>query len=468
MMKLNLTLTLKCLLFFLLTCLILIDAQKTNAQSVCTTPNATIYGLTSNGAIYPITVSNAAVGSVIKNTSYSGNSPSNSNAISYNSTNGKFYYFKRNVGSSPTEFVSYDPATATVAALNSTTPFAVRTHTAAITADGKGYYTVATNGSLSYYDIINNTWTLITNQIYDEKGNNVSLVIQSQNAGDVAFDGNGNLWIVTSNNSNYGVYCLLNPPKTFVSSLTVYQRVDPSSTTPSGNSFAGIAFNSTGQIYMSTYSNDQLYRLENDLTLTYIGSFSVTNIGNDLTSCVFPMAVLPVTWIDFSAILKNNKEVNLSWQIAEKPYAGFYVQNSHDGKTWSDIAFVESLESDVEGKIYKYTHKNPAAGQNYYRIKTLNELRKERYSEVNAVLVKQGGSEVAIWPNPASENINISGSMDQLRTVRIFDLSGRIQLNAQLIPGENTIAVNKLKSGTYMLMIYSANGTKESKTFIKQ
>lgn len=468
MMKMILIFTRNRKTLFLLLAVCLMAVTEINAQ-VCASPATTIYGLTGNGEIYPINVSNAAIGTVVKNSTYSGNTPNKSNSLAYNSTNGKFYYFKRNVGgSAPIEFVSYDPATATVTVLTTSTSCTGETHTGCVTADGLGYYTFDTDANLSYYNILTNTWTFITNVFKDQDGNDVTSVIKSQNAGDCAFDGNGNLWLVTSDNNNFGVYVLTNPPKTAVSSLTLYRRVSPTTSTPSGKSIAGIAFNPSGQIFMATKNDNRLYRLENNLSLTFIGTFSVSDIGNDLTSCVFPLAVLPVTWVDFSAILKNNKEVKLSWQIAEKPYAGFYVQHSQDGKTWTDIAFEATLETDVEGKVYTYTHQSPVTGQNFYRIKTLNELGKERYSEVKAVMLKQPGAAVTLWPNPASDYLNISGSNDQLRNVRIYDLSGRMQVNAQLKPGESSVSVTMLKSGTYMLSVYAADGSKESKTFIKQ
>lgn len=469
MMKLILILTRNCHATFLLLVVCMGFITGANAQIVCATPETVIYGLTGSGAIYPINVSNASLGTVVKNTTYPGNSPNKANGLAYNSTNGKFYYFKRNVGgSSPIEFVSYDPATATVTVLSTTTTCLKEVHTGCITADGLGYYTVDTDANLCYYNIVTNTWTFITSTITDQNGNNVSDVIRDQSAGDIAFDGNGNLWFVTSNSSNYGVYCLLNPPKTTVAGVTVYRRVNPSTATPSNNSIAGIAFNPSGQIFMATKNDNRLYRLENNLSTTFIGTFSVSDVGNDLTSCVFPLGVLPITWMNFSAALKNEKEVKLSWQIAEKPYAGFKIQYSHDGKTWSELAFVTTKDADTEGQEYSFTHANPSRGQNYYRIITLNELGRESYSEINAVFLKGKHENITIWPNPASGYINISSDNYTVRNVMIFDLAGRMHLNKQVLPGNSTIPVSSLKSGNYLITVHYPDGTKQTNTFIKQ
>ena len=76
--------------------LFLAGTHKSEAQ-ICASPATTIYGLANTGAIYPINVNDASVGTVIKNTTYAGNAVNRANGLGYNNANGKFYYFKRNV-----------------------------------------------------------------------------------------------------------------------------------------------------------------------------------------------------------------------------------------------------------------------------------------------------------------------------------------------------------------------------------
>ncbi len=442
--------------------------KKTGAQ-ICSSPGTIIYGLTGTGAIYPITVSTATVGSAVKNTTYSGNSASKANGLAYNSTNGKFYYFKRNVGVSPQEFVSYDPATATVSVL-ATSTCAAEVHTGCITADGLYYYTIDVNANMNCYNIVTNTWTYITSSITDQFGNNVSTVIQNQNAGDIAFDGNGNLWVVTSSSTNWGVYSIAGPlPTTPVAGLTANRRVNPTTATPSGNSIAGIAFNPSGQIFMATKNDNRLYRLENNLSLTWMGTFGVSDVGNDLTSCAFPFAVLPITWIHFDAKSAKDNEVAVEWKIGEKPYSGFYVQRSPDGKTWKDIAFIKIEVTDVEGKMYQYTDRNPQAGENYYRIKTNNENNRESFSPIKVVSINSVvRSHVNIWPNPASDQLSIESENAGARRVSIYDLAGRMHMDKQFTNAQNNLNISSLKPGAYLVTIQLADGRTENKKLIKQ
>lgn len=444
------------------------SVNKTAAQ-ICADPATIIYGLAGNGAIYPITVSSATVGTAVKNTTYTGNAPSKANGLAYNSTNGKFYYFKRNVGATPQEFVSYDPATATVTIL-ATSTCAAEVHTGCITADGLYYYTIDVNANMNCYNIVTNTWTFITSSFVDQFGSNVSTVIQNQSAGDIAFDGNQNLWMVTSSATNYGVYCIsATLPKTPVASITAFRRVNSTTATPSGNSIAGIAFNPSGQIFMATKNDNRLYRLENNLSLTFLGTFGISDVGNDLTSCAFPLSVLPITWIHFSAASNTKNEVDLAWQIGEKPFSGFHIQHSTDGRTWNDISFVTIEATDIEGMTYHFTDRNPVRGQNYYRIKTTNETGKNSYSPVKVVAITSGiSTSLSIWPNPAAEYISVSGENTSVQRIRIYDLAGRLHVDKTFAGSQNTVNISSLKSGAYLVSLQLADGRNENKKLIKQ
>ncbi len=451
---------------FLFTFFVLLKANKAPAQ-ICADPAGVIYGLTGNGAIYPVNVSNASTGAVIKNTSYPGNSASKSNGLAYNSNSGKFYYFKRNVGTTPQEFVSYDAGTSTVSILPTSTCTS-EVHTGCITADGKYYFTIDIDANLNRYDIINNQWMKITSSFTDQFGNNVSTVIKDQNAGDIAFDGNGNLWIITSSSTNFGVYMLPAPlPSSAVAGVTVTRRVAPTTATPSGNMIAGIAFNPTGQIFMSTKNDNLLYRLENNLSLTLLGTLSVSDVGNDLTSCAYPLGVLPVTWTSFDASLISQARVSLNWSVAEKGNTGFAVQHSRDGINWDEISFIEPAPGNREIQTYSFLHEDPATGKNYYRLLSAESTGKLNYSVVKLVIVSGTAIPVKLWPNP------VIGGFVQLRTenntgakVSIYDLAGRLQLSKQMLPGESGIATHTLTRGTYLITVVTQQGSVHNQKLI--
>ncbi len=445
----------------------------TQGGSVCTNPKSIIYGLTANGAIYPINVNTGIVGSALKNTTYSGNSVQNANGLGYNSVNGKFYYFKRNATSSPEEFVSFDPALNIVTVLASSGA-STQTHTGCVTADGTGYYMIDMNANLYYYNIASNTWTKITSAFTDQLGNNVANVIKLQNAGDIAIDGTGSLWIITSSSSNYGVYRLESPlPVESIPYAAVTRLVNPNTATPSGNMIAGIAFNQSGQIFLSTKNDDKLYRLETNLTTTYLSTFSVSDVGNDLTSCNYPIADLPVTWISFDVTLKNNDNAELGWEVNEINNKGFYVQHSKDGTNWDDITFIQSMSDGKVDRVhtYTYTQYNIGAGKHYYRIKQQDIDGKESYSTIKVLNVNSREASVSIWPNPARDNISIQNDGTEgnvFNKARLFDQTGKLIIEKALVPGINFMNMISLNSGMYILQLSGTERNAYTQKIIKQ
>lgn len=435
---------------------------------VCSSPGTTIYGLTGAAGIYPITVSNAATGAKI-NPAYPNPAPNQANAIGYNSINGKFYYFKINPGVGGQQFFSYDP-TLNVYTTLATSPITVSVHSGCVTWNGAGYYCTDINGNLFYYNILLNTWTTITSNIVDQNNNNVSTVIQSQSAGDMATDGHGNLWFVTSSSSNYGLYEIKTPvPTTATATVTCTKIIDPSTATPGGSSFAGMAFSTTGQVYLSTITgDDKLYLLQSNLTLSYIGTFTVSGVGNDLTSCNFPLTVLPVIWQSFSAQLQSNGQVLLSWVISKQVQnKGFGVEYSRDGNHWEELVFIPDAGGQQEETSYSYIHPAPFPGKNFYRIRQVDFNGSQTWSETRTIDI-QSNVVVSCSPNPARDMIQVHTNSSMLgATLRIFDQSGR-PLRQSILTGETSaLNIGSLPAGLYIVHIQSVNGDIRNARFTK-
>lgn len=451
--------------------LILTTSTHSQVSLVCTDPTNTIYGLTNAGGIYAINSNTAATTSTVKNTTYPGNTPSSANGLGYNSFNTQFYYFKRNVKSSPQEFVSFNPALNLVTILaNSTCTDEI--HTGCVSFNGAGYYTIDVQGTLHYYNIASNTWTFITSKIVDQFGADVSAVIQTQNAGDMAIDGLGRIWLVTSSDANWGLYRFAAPmPTAPVAQITVTRMIAPTQATPTGRSFAGIAFKPDGRIFMSTRADNRLYLLQNNTTLTFIGSFTTSNAGNDLTSCSFPAAVLPVVWKNFEVTEKNNT-VSLNWEVAEDGHnKGYYIQHSLNGSDWQDITFIPVKNGGEVVRDYTYSYINNLNGTQYYRIKQVEMDEKVSYSEVRTIVLKNDKQAVSVWPNPATDNIrivNTTGNNNYFTKAQLFDLSGKIMLERKLQGNSNTISIQDIPAGAYLIRVQSTDGTIYNQKIIKQ
>ena len=449
---------------------VLLLAPQADQAQICANPGTIIYGLTNSGFIYPINAGTANVGAVI-NPGYSGNNPGASNGIGYNPTNGRFYFFKRNTDQSPQEFCVFDPGTMGYT-IKASCPAINAINTGCVTNTGLGYYTIDVNGNLYYYDILLNTWTFITGNLIDQFNNNFSGIIATHSSGDIAIDGGGNLWIICSSSTEFGLYKLSAPlPTTVKASLTLRRLLVPTTPTPTGNSFAGIAFNPTGQIFLSTSADNRLYRLENNYSLTSLGVFSLNNVGGDLTSCNFPLGVLPIKWESFTAALNSSGDVVLNWTVSnEVNNPAYYIEHSTDGHLWQSLGTIRS-NKDI-GAIDKeiFTHFTPGPGIHQYRIRQISLSGQFIYSEIRTVNIKSSG-QLAIWPNPGKDLIYIQGEItgdDRLVTARIFDQLGKLAKEVSIKPGINTVDIRSLKQGLYIVQIQLPKGSIINQKLIKQ
>ena len=376
------------------------------SAQVCANANTTVYGLKNDGMIYPITLATAAVGAAI-NPAYPGNSPSSANAMGYNSVNGKFYYFKRNADQSPQEFISFNPV-GNIYTILASCPSSNNIRTGCINTTGTGYYCIDLNATLYYYDIAGNSWKQITSTYFNQFGANVSAALVAHSSGDIAIDGYGDMWFLCSAANDFGLFKFSAPlPTAAVASITAYQKIAPTTPTPTSNTFAGICFNPSGQIYMSTIGDDKLYRLNNNLTLTLMGTLTVSGVGNDLASCSYPLSVLATTLKNFLVEAKSDQLTKLTWTVGNQSnYKEFYIEYSSDGQKWQTVGFVSANTDPSASGEYTYTDFSLANGRKYYRIRQVDQNNQSIYSETKFIEVNTKLA-ISLSPNPCKGILNL-------------------------------------------------------------
>lgn len=75
---------------------------------------------------------------------------------------------------------------------------------------------------------------------------------------------------------------------------------------------------------------------------------------------------------------------------------------------------------------------------------------------------------VVLYPNPSKEQLQINSSEQQITTLRVLDLNGRVlQVPFKLNGNNATLSTSHLANGTYLLEIFSQD-QKGSKLFSVQ
>ncbi len=205
--------------------------------------------------------------------------------------------------------------------------------------------------------------------------------------------------------------------------------------------------------------------------------------GADFSLVIHPFvctdAVLPIHLLSFNASRQGNTNV-VNWTTAtESGNAGFTLQRSADGASFTNIA---SLNSKAQGGnsstplTYSYNDSKDISANNYYRLKQTDISGNESYSAIVNVkaAVAQSLQIVKIWPSPATSYIKlvISSPSNEKLQLNVLDLSGKVvsQKMQQLSAGDNTVVfyINGLAPGTYFIKAGNSNTSTTIKKFVKE
>jgi hypothetical protein len=201
------------------------------------------------------------------------------------------------------------------------------------------------------------------------------------------------------------------------------------------------------------------------------GTLSVNDfIFNGLTG------VLPIN-ISYLNGTKQNGSHNLNWKVncSSSQNVNMFIERSADARNFKVI---NSITADGIRCLqpFDYTDNAPLPGNNFYRLKTVDENGKITYSTIALVINKTDGFDIAgILPsliNNSTAVLNASAAKKVEVTVVVTDLLGRqVQQNSySLIAGSNQIPMNfsKLAAGTYQLVGYTTEGKSKTIRFVKQ
>lgn len=119
--------------------------------------------------------------------------------------------------------------------------------------------------------------------------------------------------------------------------------------------------------------------------------------------------LLPVEFSYFNATKKDQNSF-LSWETSSEINNDFFdIERSGDGRVFEKIGKVKGNGTTTETQNYEFIDREPFPGLNYYRLKQVDYNGDYEYSKVATVDFRTGTEgDVAIFPNPAVDYVNIS------------------------------------------------------------
>ena len=165
---------------------------------------------------------------------------------------------------------------------------------------------------------------------------------------------------------------------------------------------------------------------------------------------------LPVTLLDFTAKAVN-ADVELQWETAtETNNAYFVIERSADGANWKDLSRVDGHGNSVIEENYTSYDDAPLRGTSYYRLIQVDQDGHQTYSGVVSVNTGVGLSTLSVYPNPAVDQVVVTGSVMQGAGVRLYNSAGRtVEVPMQRSVGQVVLDVSGLPKGMYFVRIES-------------
>lgn len=172
---------------------------------------------------------------------------------------------------------------------------------------------------------------------------------------------------------------------------------------------------------------------------------------------------LPITLLYFTAEVSDHHSVNLKWATStEENFDRFILERSLSGSDFKPIYEVQGFGRDifaVESK-YQYEDEKPIIGNNYYRLKSIDQDGSFEYYGIRVVKLA-GPKQLFVYPNPSSGNsisFGINFNPSESDQILIVNNLGVELARLPVYQTENNIQFsNELASGVYILKYISPN-----------
>jgi hypothetical protein len=189
-----------------------------------------------------------------------------------------------------------------------------------------------------------------------------------------------------------------------------------------------------------------------------------------LTSEVVPLAL---TITNFTASPVNtyaqpaNTYAQLQWNAQADANTGFFdIESRRDAATWQDIGTVMATGNNGISTTYRYTDVNAATGNNFYRIKEVDEDGNAVYSPVMSVYIAQVAP-TKFFPNPVRDRLFITSNGSTIQTVVITNTDGKEMARYSSPGSQNSIAMSFLPGGIYFVTVWYASGQTQTTEVVK-
>jgi len=168
--------------------------------------------------------------------------------------------------------------------------------------------------------------------------------------------------------------------------------------------------------------------------------------------------VLPVRLSSFTCSCSQGV-ATLQWITATELNSDrFEIERTSTGVSYESIGEEAGNGTSAQAHRYQFRDDSPSAGSSYYRLKQVDYDGKVSYSEL-CHIENDGSAQVKVYPNPATDFVNIELSEVELSAVKVWNAAGEI-VYVPYSTSDNKIVLNtsEQKSGLYVVELVAVNG----------
>lgn len=197
-------------------------------------------------------------------------------------------------------------------------------------------------------------------------------------------------------------------------------------------------------------------------------AISTANIANTwhIGTRNITQSPLPIELVGFNAEMKD-KVVLCTWVTAsEKDNKAFSVERSKDALNFEEVGLINGKGDSFEYVSYTFTDKTPYDGISYYRLKQIDIDGSIDYSSSVSVTNAINTTPI-VFPNPVSSEFYVNENKQTIKTIKIFDCTGKLVHQIQSPEKGKSINLEFLQKGVYFIQLTRFDETHQIEKLIK-
>ena len=194
-----------------------------------------------------------------------------------------------------------------------------------------------------------------------------------------------------------------------------------------------------------------------------------TNAGNVIVQGIVEQ-LLPITIKTFSATKDGERTARLDWTSSSEINSDYIgIERSTDGEDWTTVGQVKAAGNSIKDIDYIYYDRSLPMVRSidnifYYRLKLTDLDGQYKYSETRGVNLGRLEGLVSIYPNPATDIINVDLTDMDLHEgiihLSVYDNTGKAIISKEVNgAGIEPIQASNMAAGTYNVVVKQGDTT---------